>query len=188
MVQLNEDGTPYLQGSQTQGCCVGKTMSPTDAKATTQSADRCGGSRPSHLLPGQGTSLLSPNLLIFKKKRKKSQTKKKEKEGESEQGGKLRKSDEINNFLTLLPKLEVSMKATRPTCMPPPATPAPCHHPLRARGCHTSFCLEADAGCQNELCGSSACCSGHSWSLGCTGGTPRSGWNLHTCQPLHPPH
>lgn len=35
LVQLNENGTPYLQGSQTQGCCMGKTMSPTDAKATT---------------------------------------------------------------------------------------------------------------------------------------------------------
>lgn len=67
LVQLNEDGTPYLQGSQTQGCCVGKTMSPTDAKASTQSADRGGGSGPSHLLPGQGTSLLSLNLLILKK-------------------------------------------------------------------------------------------------------------------------
>ena len=81
LVQLNEDGTPYLQGSQTQGCCVGKTMSPTDAKATTQSADRCGGSRPSHLLPGQGISLLSPNLLILKKK-KKPKLKRKKKKGE----------------------------------------------------------------------------------------------------------
>ena len=68
LVQLNEDVTLYLQGGQTQGCCMGK------------SADRDGGSGPRHLLPGQGTSLLSLNLLILKKKKKNPELK--EKRGE----------------------------------------------------------------------------------------------------------